>query len=337
VSEVAVISSGGRHRLEGAGPVVEAGNAFLHHLESRGYSPATVRGYAHDLLSFCRFCQERSLSLTEVTPADCFSWLEWQKSVGRRSPAASTMNRRVAAVRGLYEHAVISGSCAVSPVPNPRRAGGLRARGMLGHLPRRDRGGGALVRQQKRLPEALSPAEVGAFLADLDTHRDRAITLALVTGGLRSCEVRRLRLRDVDFGLRQLRVLGKGGRERVVPADHGFFTEVAAYLASERPAGCAAPECFVVLHGPTRGRPISEDGLRKIFRVHRQRSGAVRVRPHRLRHTYASELVGVGGMDVVVLQALMGHASIESTTRYVHLSPSVLAAEYERAIRARGR
>ena len=229
MSEVVVTSSGGRHRLLGAGPVVEAGNAFLRHLESRGYSPATVRGYAHDLLSFCRFCLEQSLSLTEVTQADCFAWLEWQRSARAKSPAASTMNRRVAALRGLYEHAVISGRCATSPVPNARRAGGLRARGMLGHLPRRNRGGGALVREQKRLPEALGPAEVGAFLADLDTHRDRAITLALVTGGLRACEVRRLRLCDVDFGLHQLRVLGKGGRERVVPIDHGFFTELTAY------------------------------------------------------------------------------------------------------------
>jgi integrase/recombinase XerC len=316
---------------------MEAANAFLGHLEARGYSPATVRGYAYDLVCFCRFCNERSLSLGDITPAECFAWLEWQRTVRRRSggrtPAATTMNRRVAALRGLFEHAVISGRCPTNPVPAGRRSAGLRARGMLGHLARRDRGGGRLVRQQKKLPEALSPAEVAAFLADLETHRDRAVTLAMVAGGLRSCEVRSLRLGDIDFGLGRLRVLGKGGKERVVPVDHGFFTELAAYLHAERPPGCRAQECFVVLHGPTRGRPMGEDTLRKIFRVHRERSGAVRVRPHRLRHTYASDLVSAG-MDVVVLQALMGHASIDMTTRYVHLSPAALAVDYERARRA---
>lgn len=337
MSLAAVSSRGGHHRLVGEGSVVEAVNAFLGHLETRGFSPATVRGYAYDLVSFCRFCSETSLSLTEVRPKDCFAWLEWQRRPrpGDRPPSAVTMNRRVAALRGLYEHAVINGTCATSPVPDARRSGGLRARGLLGHLGRRDRGGGRLVRQPSRLPETLSPAEVNAFLSDLGTRRDRAITLAMVGGGLRASEVRRLRLADVDFGQQRLRVLGKGAKERVVPVDRTFFSELAAYLQSERPPGCKAAECFVVLHGPTRGRAMSEDAMRKIFRVHRQRSGAVRVRPHRLRHTFASDLV-VAGLDPLVLQALMGHSSLEATSRYVHLSPEWLAAEYARA-RARTR
>ena len=331
---VRVVVVRGEHRLAGEGAAVSAANAFLAHLGSRGYSAATVRGYAYDLVSFCRFCSERSLSLDAVTPQDCFSWLEWQRRArpGAGPPAAVTMNRRVAALRDLYEHAVISGLCPTSPVPNARRSGGLRARGMLGHLSRRDRGGGRLVRQPSRLPETLSTAEVSAFLVDLGTSRDRAITLAMVSGGLRASEVRRLRLADVDFGQQRLRVLGKGAKERVVPVEGAFFVELAAYLHAERPQGCTAPECFVVLHGPTRGRPMSEDALRKVFRLHRERSGAVRVRPHRLRHTYASDLVAAG-LEPLVLQALMGHASLEATTRYVHLSPEWLADEYTRARR----
>jgi site-specific recombinase XerD len=100
--------------------------------------------------------------------------------------------------------------------------------------------------------------------------------------------VRALRLADVDMGRRQVRVLGKGGRERVVPVDRPFFTELAAYLREERPAGCVTVECFVVLRGPTTGRPLTEAGMRRVFRTHRARSGAGRVRPHRLRHTYRS-------------------------------------------------
>ena len=91
--------------------------------------------------------------------------------------------------------------------------------------------------------------------------------------------MRSLRLADVDMGLRRLRVTGKGGRERVVPVDGAFFAELAAYLREERPARCRAAECFVLLHGPAAGQPLTEAGLRRIFRTHRLSSGALRVRP----------------------------------------------------------
>jgi len=150
--------------------------------------------------------------------------------------------------------------------------------------------GGRLVRQPRRLPESVDVDDVAVFLADLNTHRDRAMVLAMLQGGLRAAEVRGLTLAGVDFGLRQVRVTGKGGRERIVPVDRAFFTELASYLRAERPAGLATQEVFVMLRGPTCGQPMTEAGMRKIFRTHRDSSGAVRVRPHRLRHTYGTEL-----------------------------------------------
>lgn len=155
------------------------------------------------------------------------------------------------------------------------------------------------------------------------------MALAMLLGGLRAGEVRSLRLADVDMGMRRLRVTGKGGRERVVPVDRVFFAELAAYLRAERPEGLSTPECFVVLRGPTSGGALTEDGLRKIFRTHRARSGSVRVRPHRLRHTYGTEL-SQAGIDLLALRELMGHVSPETTALYVHLTPDDLAREYER-------
>jgi integrase/recombinase XerC len=232
----------------------------------------------------------------------------------------------------LFEFAVITAVVQTSPVPAPRRTSGLRARrGLLGHIPpRHPRPGGRLVREQRRLPESLGLAEVEAFLADLGTRRDRAMVLLMLLGGLRAAEVRALRLPDVDIGRRQVRVSGKGGRERVVPVDRPFFAELAAYLRDERSTDCATTECFVVLRGPTVGQPLSEAGMRRIFRTHRARSGAARVRPHRLRHTYGTELAAAG-IDLLVLRDLMGHASPETTGRYVHLSAETLAAEYAAA------
>lgn len=92
----------------------------------------------------------------------------------------------------------------------------------------------------------------------------------------------------------------------------------------------------MVLRGPTSGGPMTEAGMRKIFRVHRQRTGATRVRPHRLRHTYATELAGAG-IDLLVLRDLMGHGSPETTAQYVHLAPEALAAEFAAARAVIGR
>lgn len=339
-----VVRSSRGHRLAASSPTSDAVNRFLDHLEARSYSPATVRAYAFDLANFARFLADRGLGLDDVRPSDLFDYLDWQGAarrpvtakvvaIGGVQAAPATMNRRIASVRGLFEHEVAVGNRADNPVPAARRSSGLRAprRGLLGHIgPGRPRSGGRLVRQPQRLPESLDTTDVAAFLTDLDTHRDRAIVLLMVFGGLRAAEVRSLRLADVDMGMRRVRVMGKGRRERIVPVEQAFFTECAAYVRSERPAGCTTPECFVVLRGPTQGGALSEDGLRKIFRTHRSRSGALRVRPHRLRHTYGTELASAG-IDLLVLRELMGHASPETTARYVHLSPDTLAAEFAAA------
>ena len=81
-----------------------------------------------------------------------------------------------------------------------------------------------------------------------------------------------------------------------------------------------------MLTGRTVGQPMTEAGMRSLFRHHRDTSGAARVRPHRLRHTYGTELAAAG-IDLLVLRELMGHASPETTAGYVHLSAEHLAAE----------
>ncbi|MGH3838027.1 MAG: tyrosine-type recombinase/integrase [Pseudonocardiaceae bacterium] len=342
---VAVARVDGSHRLVGDGPLVEFANGWLGHLEARQFSPGTVRSYAFDLLCLVRFFADAGIDWREATPTDFFDWLEWQsrpaptkgqtvvRLAAGRGAAPATMNRRVAAARGLFEYAVVCGVLDRNPVPAPRRSSGLRGarRGLLGHVTGRRAGVPArLVRQPRGLPESLAADDVAVFLADLGTHRDRAIVLLMLLGGVRSGEVRSLRLADVDVGLRQVKVTGKGSKERVIPVDRAFFAELTAYLRGERPQGLSTPECFVVLRGPTTGRPMTEAGLRRIFRTHRARSGATRVRPHRLRHTFGTELAAAG-IDLLVLRELMGHAHAETTAAYVHLAPETVAAEWARA------
>ncbi|MGQ9411327.1 tyrosine-type recombinase/integrase [Mycolicibacterium gilvum] len=337
---VRVRTSSEGYAIDGPWEGCAAANSFLVHLVGRGFSAATVRAYAFDVLNLARFLLDRDLAVAAVTPVEVFEWIDWQDvrrdprcNPARRnggSAAASTINRRVAAVRALFEYLVMTGIRTDNPVPSPRRGQGLRpvARGPLGHLgPGRPRAGGRLVRQPRLLPESLDADAVERFVASLRTHRDRAMVWAMLFGGLRSAEVRSLRLADIDFGRRRVRVLGKGSKERVVPVDAAFFTELSAYLRLERPPGLATEECFVVLRGPSAGAPVSEAGLRSLFRRHRDHSGATRVRPHRLRHTYGTELASAG-IDLMVLRELMGHVSPETTAGYVHLSVEQLAAEY---------
>ena len=187
---VVLVSDG--HRVEGCGPDGEFANRFLAHLGSRAFSPATVRAYAYDLLNFLRFLAGRDARLADVVATDLFDYLAWQQrpagTAGQavvrlgagRGAGPATMNRRIAAVRGLFEFAVMTGARAENPVPAARRSTGLRSsrRGLLGHIgPGRPRGGGRLVRQPRRLPESLEPEDVAAFVVDLRTFRDRAITL----------------------------------------------------------------------------------------------------------------------------------------------------------------
>ena len=180
---VRVVSVGPQgHRLEGDVPMVKAGNRFLEHLVVRRFSLATVRAYAFDLANFASFLADRSLGLAEVAPTDLFDYLDWQArpassggkvvALGRRGPAPATMNRRIAAVRGLFEHLVMVGERADNPVPAARRGSGLRQRnGLLAHVAVRQRSDGRLIREPKRLPESLPPEDVTAFLGDLDSRR----------------------------------------------------------------------------------------------------------------------------------------------------------------------
>jgi integrase len=120
-----------------------------------------------------------------------------------RGASPATMNQRIAAVRGLFEFAVVTGTCDRNPVTSAQRSSGLRPkrRGLLGHVSTgRPCGRGRLVRAQRPSPDALEPDEVAEFVSDLGSHRDRAIVLLMLLGGPRASEVRSLRLADVEWG-----------------------------------------------------------------------------------------------------------------------------------------
>jgi integrase/recombinase XerD len=244
-------------------------------------------------------------------------------SDGESGLSARMIARRLSSISGLYAYLVARGDTRVRSNPVPRGLSTRRRGGRRQQVP--------LVRVPRTLPKILSPTEVDALVAALRTDRDRAMVFAMVLGGLRRCEVLGLRLGDIQVSERSLFVAeGKGGHQRVIPISNTFFAAAGDYLRSERPRDAATDRVFVALKGPTRGRPLTADGIDMILRAARQRAGLDRATCHQLRHTCLTRL-REAGMQLEAVQAQAGHASIESTRIYLHLTDHWLAAEYRRA------
>ncbi len=193
-----------------------------------------------------------------------------------------TVNRRLAALSGLFGFREMRDPTLRNPIPRRRDTGartapGQRA-GLLGHLaPASAPRSGLRVREPRRLPRDLHRDETAELLASFHTVRDRAIAGLMLFSGLRSAEVRGLAADDVDIALGWVRVMGKGEKERRVPVDREVCALVQSYLLTERPESDSRT-LFLVAKGPTRGRPLTAAGLRAVFRYHRARPRRLRCR-----------------------------------------------------------
>jgi integrase/recombinase XerD len=322
---------------------------YLSYLADRNYSQKTVRAYGYDLLAFCRWLAVVDLQLSEVTTEVLLRFLRACRDArvpGRPGPnvvtlagrrmdqyAATTINRRLAAISGLFTFVSMRDPQAKNPVPKGRearwRAAGERS-GMLAHTVRRPKNRSSLrLREPRRLPRALPQPEAAELLASFRTWRDRAIAGLMLYCGLRSAEVLGLDVADADIGGRWVKVAGKGGRERRVPLDADVASVIQVYLLAERPES-ASTRLFLVAKGPSRGQPLTAAGLRTIFRYHRGLSGICGGHPHALRHTFGTALAEAG-VDLAVMQALLGHAHVDTTARYIHLAPAHVKAEFDAA------
>jgi integrase/recombinase XerD len=332
-------------------------NEYLSYLADRNYSPRTVRAYGFDLLAFCRWLSAEQVELAAVTTDVLLRFLaacREAKVAGRPGPnvvnlagrrvdqyAAATINHRMIAISGMFEFRCMRDPGVPSPVPKGHESRGASAgerNGLLAHVARRPKSRSALrLREPRRLPRALDLREAAELLASFHAWRDRAIAGLMLYCGLRSAEVLGLSVTDADIGGRWVQVTGKGNRERRVPLDPDVGAVIQAYLLAERPE-TASTRMFIVAKGPHRGQPLTEAGLRRIFRYHREIAGVPAGNPHALRHTFGTALAEAG-VDLAVMQALLGHAHVDTSARYIHLAPAHVKAEFDAArdrIRTRG-
>jgi site-specific recombinase XerD len=315
------------------GQEVAWANAFLDGKRLLRRSPRSLRAYAYDLLHFARWAQgapPASLPrpLAELTESALEDYLRHQLDQ-QPSPAPQTVNRRLDVVRALYRFHF---GCDIPGLSRFSHA--YITRSPLGYGRRR-----RMLAQGLRLPQPrhviqpLSAQDVAQFWKSFRTFRDLALVGLMLKDGLRSCEVLALQLADLNRTDAQLRVLGKGNKERSLPLTQDILDVLDKYLCLERPL-TNSPSLFVALKGPSRGLPLTAAGLRSLFRHHRAGSQISQANPHRFRHTFGADMVR-GGISLPALQQLMGHAQIRTTMLYVQIAPQDVWREYHRAIERR--
>lgn len=278
-------------------------------LRRRGMAERTRLAYAADVAELAAWAAGYGVDPAQLD----YPWLRrYAARMGDRRLAPATVARKLAAIRAwgrvLVEHGELRGNPA-DLLASPK-------------LP-------------ERLPRALPAAEVAALLDRIGAstpleQRDRALFELAYGCGLRAEELVSLDLGSVDFDAEQVRVEGKGGRTRFVPAGEHALAAVGRYLERARgalDAGTGEPALFL----SKSGRRLGTSDVRRRLRTWARLAAAQgAVHPHALRHSFATHLLD-GGADLRAIQAMLGHASISTTQVYTRVESARLRAAYERS------
>lgn len=243
----------------------------------------------------------------------------------QKSPAATTINHRITVVEQFYQH------CYDRRIPV--RAGNelqIKGRYRMGWLHPFGVRCSSRVRESRKIVVPMTREQVSSYFLSLKTWRDTVITGFMLFCGLRRKEVINLRIGNANMEEGRVLVRGKGNKERIVPLPQDLISAIDKYLNLERPRS-DSDYLILVLKGKHRGRPLTDWGVREIFRYHRKISGIREANPHRFRHTFGADMARTG-MAVATLMKIMGHTNIQTTMRYVNLSARDIQDEFHRAV-----
>jgi site-specific recombinase XerD len=280
-------------------PAVDTNSALERFLASPALAESTRRAYRIDLEEFSAWLRKRALDLESF---DAQAFAEYAAELGADRPgrdprklSETTLARKISAVRSL-----LRATLGPSRVPDVPLSG----------------------RRRRRLPHAPRPEETDALLEAFVGRgplalRNRALFELVYSAGLRAQEAVGLTLADVDYEQERVRVLGKGGKERVVPLGEEAAHRLRLYLDEGRPE--LAKGAVDALFLSARGRPLETSTLRRLL-----------PNPHRLRHAFATHLLE-GGADLRTIQELLGHSSLSTTQIYSHVDAKRLRRVYDSA------
>lgn len=276
----------------------------------RGRSSHTLAGYESDLRQCAAWLAARKgvRDWREVTAAHAMDWLY---ALSGEGGASASLARKLSALRGLARHMVREEARPddfTALLQGPKRV--------------------------RRVPGMLTRAEVERLLAapqggDAFALRDRALLELFYSSGLRVSELAGLAIQQVDLDNGYLRVFGKGSKERVVPVGGRAIEALRVYLEAGRPSFVRA-RTGSALFLSERGGPLSRKTLWVIVQKYAVRAGLERgVKPHQLRHSFASHLLG-GGADLRAIQEMLGHANLATTQIYTAVEEKRLVDQHAR-------
>jgi integrase/recombinase XerD len=281
-------------------------------------SAHTMRSYRTDLEAYMRWCTRHDIDALHATHRQLRSYLG---ELDAARYARSTINRHLSSLRGFY--------------------GWMSMRGIIESDPASVLSG---PKQSRHLPHVLKHGEMERLLAvhgPVDEFgnpreqtpsdiRDQAILELLYACGARISEVASLRLTDIDFKSKLVKVFGKGRKERIIPLHDICIDTLKTYLRDVRPellGGKTSDRVFI----STRGNPMSADTIRVMFKRTVRAAGLDdSLSPHDMRHTFATDLLD-GNADLRSVQEMLGHASLSTTQIYTHLSPARLKEAHGQA------
>jgi site-specific recombinase XerD len=283
--------------------------AFDRELQRRGAAERTRRAYGVDLAQLALWSTAGGV---EPDAVDYPVLRRYAAQLAHRGAGPRTVARKLAAIRSFYKSMVELGEMTANPadlLPAPK--------------------------QPQRLPRTMKAEDVAALLNKIPATtplelRDRALFELAYACGLRAEELVDLNLESIDFDAETVRVEGKGGKTRFVPAGEPALRSVTRYLERGRPALAGADGDPALLLSKS-GRRLSTSDVRRRLKVwarNAAQQGAVH--PHALRHSFATHLLE-GGADLRAIQELLGHSSISTTQVYTRVESARLRAAYARS------
>jgi integrase/recombinase XerD len=285
-------------------------DAYLDHLTTeRGLARHSIEAYGRDLAAFAATLDGRRVRRCGAIGADDVR--AHLARLAKAGLASRSQARALAAIRGYLRHLVRVGLHDGADV---RRV--------------------QLRRPPSRLPGALGAGDVTRLVEDEPPAarrplRDRALLELMYATGLRVSEAAGLTGAQLRIDEGFVTVMGKGGKERIVPLGRRAKEALAIYLSTERPrlVGPRPSQWVFVRAG---GKPLSRQAIWKLVKRRARAAGVTqRVSPHTLRHTFATHLLG-GGADLRVVQTLLGHADVGTTQIYTHVAPARLRAVHRK-------
>ncbi len=290
--------------------------SFLNYLAvEKGFSQNTIFAYNNDLNQLADFVEDEAVRRGSTPSWASFGRqgvLSYLLNLKERNYAATTIARKVAAMRSYFEFMMNEGNIEDNPAQNI-----------------------ASPKVGRALPRPISISQVRRLLDEpakqskSEAKRDTAILQLLYASGMRVSELVSLNLNDVDLVGGFVRCFGKGYKERIIPIAPRAAQAVDDYLKKLRPHLIHSPD-EPALFLNARGERLTRQGLWQILKEYAKSVGLEGITPHTLRHSFATHMLS-GGADLRSVQELLGHANISTTQVYTHLTTDHIRQTYEKS------